>query len=338
MNEATTPSPGTAGGAGGSGGPGERLTVPLDGSVPADRNLLGGKGWGLLRMHQLGLPVPPAFTLTTAACRRYVEHGDRVPDELWDRVRAELAVLEQRTGSRLGGPPPLLVSVRSGAPVSMPGMMDTVLNVGRTPPRERALEELRAAVCRVFDSWRGDRARAYRAAHGIPDDLGTAVTVQAMVFGDRDDRSGTGVYVTRDPVTGEPAPFGEWLPRAQGEELVGGRTTPRPLAELRRALPEVYERLLGFGRRLERAHRDVLEIEFTVESGVLHLLQARTSTSTPLAAARWAVDLVREGVITIPQALARVDVERAASPRAVGVGGSWARVVATGVGVAPGAA
>ncbi|MFG2830737.1 pyruvate, phosphate dikinase [Streptomyces sp. NPDC048434] len=350
------------------------LTAPLDGSVSADRSLLGGKGWGLQQMHQLGIPVPPAFTITTTACNQYFEQGSELSEELWDHVLGEIELLERRTGSRFGGTPPLLVSVRSGAPVSMPGMMDTLLNVGLTPAalawlgderqatglrdslaeyaaqerattlsaagslpsREHVLRELRSSITRVFDSWHSDRARTYRAANHIPDDLGTAVTVQAMVFGNLDERSGTGVYVTRNPITGEQVPFGEWLPQAQGEELVGGRSTPKPLDELRTAMPEIYEQLIGFGQRLERTQRNVLEIEFTVESGMLYLLQVRNSSSTPAAAARWAVDLVHSGVIEIPEALARVPVDAVPEARRSESRDETAALLASGIGVSPG--
>jgi pyruvate,orthophosphate dikinase len=275
------------------------LIVPLDGSVQADRKLLGGKGWGLQQMHQLGIPVPPAFTLSTDAYRHFTEHGNALSDELWAEVVAALEPLERKTGTRFGGTPPLLVSVRSGAPVSMPGMMDTVLNVGELP-------RLREAISSVFESWHSDRARTYRKANGISDDLGTAVTVQAMVFGDRDERSGTGVYITRNPITGAPTPFGEWLARAQGDDLVSGVRTPEPLAAMADALPEVHKQLLAIGRRLERTQRHALEIEFTVESGELYLLQVRNASGSGLARAVWAVDLVHEGLIDIAEALSRV--------------------------------
>jgi pyruvate,orthophosphate dikinase len=344
------------------------LTVPLDGSVSADRTLLGGKGWGLQQMHQLDIPVPPAFTITTRACRQYFAQGNTISDGLWTEVLEQVELLERRTGTRFGGTPPLLVSVRSGAPVSMPGMMDTLLNVGLTEAalawlgterqapglrdaltaqagavpmfaassvsaREHALRELRTAITRIFDSWHSERARVYRAANHVSDDLGTAVTVQAMVLGNLDERSGTGVYVTRDPVTGAPEPFGEWLPQAQGEDLVSGSRTPQPLARLRAAMPEQYEQLVGFGQLLERAQRNVLEIEFTIESGTLYLLQVRNSSSSPAAAARWAVDLVREGLIDISEALARVPEPQR---QTMGLAAGELTVLAQGIGVSPG--
>lgn len=307
------------------------LTVPLDGSVSADRSLLGGKAWGLQQMHQLGIPVPPAFTITTEGCSRYFERGNELPAQLWDEILDQLRMLERRAGARFGGTPPLTVSVRSGAPVSMPGMMDTLLNVGRTGSPS-ARYALRSAISQIFDSWNNERARAYRAANGIPDGLGTAVTVQAMVFGNRDERSGTGVYVTRNPLTGEPEPYGEWLAQAQGEELVAGGRTPEQLTALRATLPEVYEELIAHGQRLEHTQRNVLEIEFTVESGTLYLLQVRNSSSSPEAAARWAVDMVRAGVIDIEEALARVP-PRSAPAEQVAAGGP---PLATGIGVSAG--
>lgn len=317
------------------------LVIPLDGSIEADRSLLGGKAWGLQYMHRIGMPVPPAFTLTTRACAHYFDAGQKVSEQLWSAVLEQIDALERNTGSRLGGVPPLTVSVRSGAPVSMPGMMDTLLNVGQTrggsawatrvrnaassqeslfarqtsapalaperePERAAALQDLRTAISRIFDSWHSDRAKLYRHAHGIASDLGTSVTIQAMVMGDLDNNSGTGVYVTRNPLNGVPLPYGEWLPVAQGEQLVSGQRTPQPLTELQAALPDVYAQLLSYGQILERAHRNVLEIEFTVEAGTLYLLQARTSSSSPAAAARWAVDFVRERRISVDEALRRV--------------------------------
>ncbi|MFS8099439.1 pyruvate, phosphate dikinase [Lentzea alba] len=344
------------------------FVVPLDGSVTADRAVLGGKGWGLQQMNQLGIPVPPAFTLTTRACHEYFRNDGTLPEEIWAEVLTQLEMLERRTGSRFGSSPSLLVSVRSGAPVSMPGMMDTILNVGLTHAsaawqldelsstlresfpdlptlvafdsdgtRTEALAQLRSAICRIFDSWHSDRARIYRQANGIPDDLGTAVTVQAMVFGNRDERSGTGVYVTRNPITGEAVPFGEWLPRAQGEDLVAGKRTPLPLTALSEEQPEIYRQLIAIGQRLERAHRNVLEIEFTVESGELFLLQARNSSSSAVAAVHWAVDLVHEGLIDIPEALSRVPADWLPSTTEdAAVAASSDAPVATGLGVSPG--
>ncbi len=348
------------------------MVVRLDRAPEADRELLGGKGASLVRMAGLGIPVPPAFTLTTAACRRYQAEG--LSEALWAEVSDALGALEEQTGQRFGGVPPLLVSVRSGAPVSMPGMMDTLLNVGLTRPaldrlghdrphdlaagiresfaeapftvltaedeagaREEALAQLRWAIARIFDSWHNRRAGAYRRANGIPDDLGTAVTVQAMVFGNRDDRSGTGVYITRDPMTGANEPYGEWLPRAQGESLVSGEHSPLRLGALREEQPDAHRELLAAGRRLENLERHPVEIEFTVESGVLYLLQSRRSTRTPVAAVRWAVDLVDEGLLEVADAVERVDDETLR--KVTETGGSaeaGGRVLARGTGVVPG--
>lgn len=350
--------------------PGIPLVIPLNGSIQADRGLLGGKGWGLQEMHRLGIPVPPAFTLTTRACTRYFADGNDISDQLWAEVIEQIELLERRTGARFGATPPLLVSVRSGAPVSMPGMMDTLLNVGITDaglawldttrqsltlrhtltsrtgvallsddysgsPRERALGELRSAITQIFDSWHSERARIYRQANRISDRLGTAVTVQAMVFGNLDARSGTGVYVTRNPINGKPEPFGEWLATAQGEELVSGDRTPAPLTELQASMPEVYDQLIGIGQRLERLHCDAVEIEFTIESGSLYLLQVRNSSSSRAAAARWAVDLVRDGVIDISEALTRVPEQVALNDALAGLSGHLT-VLAEGIGVSPG--
>jgi pyruvate,orthophosphate dikinase len=343
------------------------LVVMLDGSVAADRGLLGGKGWGLQQMSELGIPVPPAFTLTTAACHQFYAAGHRMPERTWEQVLEHLEALERRTGARFGSTPPLLVSVRSGAPVSMPGMMDTMLNVGLTPAaiewlreagaepeliaelvetrkehgvpadRAEALDQLKAGISMVFESWHSDRAKVYRGANGIPDELGTGVTVQAMVFGNRDARSGTGVYITRNPITGEPIPFGEWLARAQGEELVSGKRTPDPLSALNEQQPEVYRQLVTIGRRLERSRRSVLEIEFTVESGVLYLLQVRDSSASGHAAAHWAVDLVHEGLIDIGEALSRVPAEwQPVAATTVGAGGAVARGLGVSQGIASG--
>jgi len=319
----------------------------LDGATHLDRATIGGKGYGLQQMSALGLPVPPAFVLTVAVCRDYRRKG-RLTHSTWGLVLEHLAALERSTGRRFGGTPPLLLSVRSGAAVSMPGMMDTELNVGCTPaalrwfeshdcapvmieelrrrlarsaasddthaakssptsePADAARQELRDAICRVLQSWDSDRARTYRRANGIDDDLGTAVVIQAMVFGNLDSRSGTGVYFTRNPIDGSPEPFGEWLAHAQGEDLVAGERTPVSLEQLIVDYPQVYQDLISIGRRLERTRSNVLEIEFTIESGALYLLQVREATGTPDATVHWVVDLVHDGVIDVEDALGRV--------------------------------
>lgn len=305
-----------------------------------DPSVLGGKAASLVRMLQLGLAVPPAFVVPAQVCRDRAA-GDGLPPGLGPALRAAIGDLERATGRRFGGAPPLLVSVRSGAAVSMPGMMDTLLNIGLDSSAEAALaaetgdrhfastlaealarqfadligplpadpqEQLEAAVLAVLDSWHGRRARRYREAHGIPHTLGTAVTVQAMVFGNRCARSGTGVLFTRNPVDGTPAPYGEWLSGAQGEAIVAGHCTPEPLATLADTLPDVHARLLAAGRLLETESRDCQDIEFTVDGGTLFLLQSRTAKRAPAAAVRIAVDLAGEGLISRSEAIARVTV------------------------------
>lgn len=298
----------------------------LNGRTGASRDVVGGKAFGIERMLQLGLPVPPAFVLTTAACRWYLA-SRRLPDSMWDRVRELMSELTRSTGLGFGDHhAPLLVSVRSGAAVSMPGMMDTVLNlgvpayagdtrsrfeeqfakvVGRPAPSD-PWEQLRLAIGAVFESWHSHRAVAYRREHGIAHDGGTAVTVQAMVFGNLDNHSGTGVLFSRDPVTGAAEPYGEWLPRAQGEDVVSGRADARPLTELAALLPDVHHDLLMAADLLEQDGRDVQDIEFTVESGRLWLLQTRAAKRSPEAAIRHAVRMVAEGLISRREALDRI--------------------------------
>ncbi|MEU7688378.1 PEP/pyruvate-binding domain-containing protein, partial [Streptomyces spectabilis] len=206
--------------------------VWLDGRKGLDPLQIGGKAMGINTMRGMGLPVPPAFALTIDACRSYHRAGRNLPDQTRAALADGIGCLEQATGRSFGARNgcPLRVSVRSGSARSMPGMLDTVLDVGTAP--ETAWEALTTAVAAVFDSWWSTRAVAYRRAHRISDDGGTAVTVQAMVFGDADDDSGTGVLFTRHPVTGASEPFGEWLPRARGEDLVSGRKSPQPLSAL----------------------------------------------------------------------------------------------------------
>jgi pyruvate, orthophosphate dikinase len=344
-------------------------TIGLNGEGAPDRKLIGGKAWSVARMQALGLNVPPAVVITTRACAAFIG-GHATPPGLEDEIAAGVAWLEERTGRRFGGGPrPLLVSVRSGAPVSMPGMMDTVLNLGINDETETALAEecgdaafarnthrrfldlyahivlkahpappdaggdpgtwrtavhtatgldipyeakaqLRGAVRAVFESWNSRRARRYRQHHGIPDDLGTAVTIQAMVFGNLDARSGTGVLFSRNPLTGEPTPYGEYLPRAQGEDVVSGKFTPEPLSTLAKELPEAHAGLLAAAQTLERAGRDVQDIEFTIERGQLFFLQSRSAKLAPHAAVRIAVDLVRDGLIDEDTALSRITPEQ----------------------------
>ncbi|MCW2717317.1 pyruvate, phosphate dikinase [Pseudonocardia sp.] len=317
----------------------------LDGTSSASRDAIGGKAWSINRMRALGLPVPPAFAVVTGECARYVDAGRRLRDDLWERVVAGVHHLEGVTGRGFGDTThPLLVSVRSGAATSMPGMMDTVLNLGITDAVEAALaaeasspeyaadthrrfrelytsvvggpvpldpwEQLRAAICAVFDSWQSPRARTYRRHHGIADAGGTAVTVQAMVFGNLDGTSGTGVLFSRNPMTGEKPAYGEWLARGQGEDVVSGRCTPRPLAELADELPGVHAELLAAADTLERTGRDIQDIEFTVEAGRLWLLQSRVAKRAPAAAVRAAVDMVDAGEISPEEAVARVSADQ----------------------------
>lgn len=333
-----------------------------EGPLP-DRALIGGKAWSIARMVDLGLPVPPAFVITTRACAAYQASG--FPPGLEQEIADGIAWLEQQTGRTYGhGPSPLLVSVRSGAPVSMPGMMDTILNMGITTETAEALavetgdpafahdthrrfydlyahivmrseidgfdnaatpadwdallsaaglvfpsdptERLHAAVRAVFESWNSRRAKRYRQHHGIPDDLGTAVTVQAMVFGNLSGTSGTGVMFSRNPVTGGRAPYGEYLACAQGEDVVSGKFTPRPLDAMRETIPEAYDELLHAAETLERSCGDVQDIEFTVQNSKLYLLQARAAKRAPAAAVRFAIDMLDEGKIDAATALDRV--------------------------------
>jgi pyruvate,orthophosphate dikinase len=365
-----------------------RYVYAFDEAAPGGRELLGGKGIGLAEMTELGVPVPAGFTITTQACREAMSLG-RAPEGLDAEVDEHVARLEQRAGKRFGDPQdPLLVSVRSGAAVSMPGMMDTILNLGlndvaveglaRTTGNPRfardsyrrliqmfgevvagidghrfeqsladlkskrrvahdtdltaddlaelletykatyrdatgsdfpqdAREQLRRAVDAVFDSWGNPRAQVYRRAHRIPDDLGTAVNVVQMVFGNKGEDCGTGVCFTRDPSTGEPGLYGEFLANAQGEDVVAGIRTPEPLEAMQARLPEAYERLLETMRRLEEHYRDMQDIEFTVEEGRLYLLQTRAAKRTAAAGLKAAVDMVDEGLISRDDAIARID-------------------------------
>ncbi|MEW2581256.1 PEP/pyruvate-binding domain-containing protein [Streptomyces syringium] len=313
--------------------------VWLDGRKGLDPLQIGGKATGINAMRGMGLPVPPAFTLTTDAYRSYHRAGRILPDGTRAALADGISRLEQKTGRRFGvrNGCPLRVSVRSGAARSMPGMLDTVLDLGAAP--DTAWEELTAAVAAVFDSWWSKRAVAYRRAHQIGDDGGTAVTVQAMVFGDADDDSGTGVLFTRHPVTGAPEPFGEWLPRARGEDLVAGRSSPEPLSALSAKLPAVHRGLLSAARQLEAAARWPQDIEFTVERGHLWLLQTRDAHFPAMATARVAVALERDGLIDVDEALRRAGLRDGVRPdqsrspyRATG------KVLARGLPASPGIA
>jgi pyruvate,orthophosphate dikinase len=326
----------------------------LDGSTNPDPVVAGGKAAGIARMVSAGFPVPPAFALPTAVCREFLTTGDGVLDALWADVRLGMSHVEERSGKVFGSADrPLLVSVRSGAARSMPGMMDTILNLGlnqeitaglaRTWGAEHARDtrqrfeqhfsevvgvedipvdpwvQLRLAIAAVFRSWRSSRAVAYRRRYGLDDEVGTAVTVQAMVFGNADERSGTGVLFTRNPSTGKPEPFGEWLTRAQGEDVVSGTREPQSLDALAVLLPEVHAQLIDHARRLEQRNRDVQDIEFTVESGRLWLLQTRSAKRSPRGAVAIAVALGREGLITPEEAVSRVTADQARAVMAPGL-------------------
>ncbi len=293
------------------------------------KRLLGGKAANLAVMaRDLDLPVPPAFTISTVACNEYLAHG--WPAGLDAELREHMATMEARVGRRFGDPTdPLLVSVRSGAPVSMPGMMDTILNLGLNAATTAGLaarskspkfaancqkrfvamfrdivgveavpedpwQQLRSAVEAVFRSWNGDRARTYRQREGISDDLGTAVTVQAMVFGNRSVDSGTGVLFTRNPATGEPTLYGDVMFNAQGEDVVAGTHRTEPIAVLDERMPRVARELRDAATRLERHHADLCDIEFTIEHGTLWMLQCRVGKRSPQAALRIAVDMAED--------------------------------------------
>ena len=389
------------------------------------RALLGGKGAGLAEMTNAGLPVPPGFTITTEACNAYYAAGKEMPPGLWDDVLAHMKALEEESGKRFGDPAnPLLVSVRSGAAFSMPGMMDTVLNLGLNPDtvaglialtgnerfgydawrrfiamfgrivleipagkfdepfdalkqrrgvkldtelsaddlREAADEyraivrtatgedfptdpyrQLELATRAVFDSWFGKRAHDYREFNKIPHDLGTAVNIVTMVFGNMGADSGTGVAFTRDPNTGERVLYGEYLTNAQGEDVVAGVRTPAKISQMRDELPEVYQQFTEIGERLEKHYRDVQDLEFTIERGKLYMLQTRSAKRTAPAAVKIAVDMVGEGILTKQEALGRVEpaqivqlllprFDEAAKARAMD------RFLAKGLNASPGAA
>jgi pyruvate, orthophosphate dikinase len=377
-----------------------RYVYDFDEPAEGGRELLGGKGIGLAEMTQLGVPVPAGFTITTGACRAYMASGGELPEGLEEEIDDHLARLEETTGKRFGDPDdPLLVSVRSGAAVSMPGMMDTILNVGlndeaaaggerfvldsyrrliqmygetvegidarrfedaldeedlpatieafkaiyedetgRLFPQD-AREQLGRAVRAVFESWNTPRAQAYRRYNKIPDDLGTAVNVVQMVFGNKGVESGTGVAFTRDPSTGEAGLYGEFLADAQGEDVVAGIRTPVPVEAMRDRLPEAFDELVETIRRLEEHYKEMQDIEFTVEDGKLFLLQTRSAKRTAAAALKAAVDMVDEGLITREQAVVRIDpgqLDQLLHPR-IDPNSSF-EVVATGLNASPGAA
>jgi pyruvate, orthophosphate dikinase len=350
-----------------------RWVHPLAPEVGEPAGVLGGKAHGLVVLRRLGLPVPPGFVIGTGACRAFRQKG-RLPDGLDRELAAAVADLEVATGRRLGGPGrPLAVSVRSGGAVSMPGMMTTILNVGLTaeaadglaaetgdrrfaldarrrllsgfaaataePVPDDAVGQLHLAVAAVLASWDTPRATTYRELHGIPHDLGTAVTVQAMVFGNRDEHSGTGVAFSRNPSTGEPVPFGEVLFGHQGDDVVSGRSLTRPLHELAGREPAVWAGLLEALRRVERRYRDACSLEFTFEAGELWLLQVRRGGLAGAAAVRVATDLADEGLIGRHEALLRVAPEQLRQLGTLRIADlEAADVLARGLGAGPGVA
>ena len=353
------------------------------------RELLGGKGANLAEMASLGLPVPPGFTITTQACTYYYDNAHNFPEDLAPQITAALATIERQVGATFGDPDhPLLVSVRSGAPVSMPGMMDTVLNLGLNDVTVAGLakqsgderfawdsyrrfiqmygdvvlgldhydfedileehkrdeditadtditaqgwkdivarykkivedktgkafpedpkEQLWGAIRAVFESWRIPRAVTYRKIHHIPDDWGTAVNIQSMVFGNMGDDCATGVAFTRDPSNGQNLFYGEFLVNAQGEDVVAGIRTPQPIADMRAAMPDIYNQLLDVREKLENHFRDMQDIEFTVQSGQLYMLQTRNGKRSAAAALKIAADMVEEKRISREEALLRLD-------------------------------
>jgi len=353
------------------------------------RDILGGKGANLAEMAGIGLPVPPGFTVSTEVCNLFLKSGNRLTEQVQEEILANLRKLEEATGQKFGDPQnPLLVSVRSGAKFSMPGMMDTILNLGlndqtveglalKSDDRRFALdcyrrliqmfsdvvlqvekrkfeeilkevkqesnvnqdyelspealeglivrykelvkqktgrdfpqdvyEQLFMAVSAVFNSWNNPRAITYRRLNHIPDDLGTAVNVQQMVFGNFGPHSGTGVGFTRNPATGEKEIFGEYLINAQGEDVVAGIRTPFPIKELAHQMPEAFQELVEITTSLEKHYRDAQDFEFTIQEGKLYMLQTRNGKRTGMAAVKIAVDMVHEGLITKEDALRQVD-------------------------------
>ena len=333
----------------------------------ATADVVGGKAHGLILLSRLGLPVPAGFVIGTEACRVYLRDG-RLPAGLGAELAAAIAGLESGTGRTFGGPRrPLAVSVRSGAAQSMPGMMTTILNVGLTaaatagltgdarfardarrrfeagfaaatgdrPVPDDAMGQLELAVAAVFSSWNTPRARTYRELHGIRHDRGTAVIVQAMVFGNRDQQSGSGVAFSRDPNTGEPTPYGEVLFGHQGEDVVSGTAHTHPLPELAGREPAVWAGLRAAMRRVEEQYRDACYLEFTYEAGELWLLQVRPGRFAGPAAVRLATDLADEGLIGRAEAVLRVSPRHLRHTRRLAAPGD---VFARGLGACPGAA
>lgn len=388
------------------------------------RDLLGGKGANLAEMTNIGLPVPPGFTITTEVCTEYYEVGKKLPEGLMDEVKAAIADVEKQMNRTFGGSEkPLLVSVRSGAKFSMPGMMDTVLNLGLNPTTLEAMvketgnerfvydsyrrfimmfsdvafgiskhgfdehifgeykkkvgaktdldlsaedmkevsrlflehvkkeagrefptdpyEQLALSVEAVFRSWNNDRAIVYRRTEKIPDEIGTAVNVQSMVYGNAGDDCGTGVAFTRDPSTGESLLYGEYLMNAQGEDVVAGVRTPVPISELEKQNPEVYAEFVRLATTLENHYKDMQDLEFTIEHGRLFMLQCRSGKRTGPAAVNLAVSMVEEGLITKEEAVQRVTgshLDQLLHPRINPKALEGATLLATGLAASPGAA
>ena len=401
----------------------ERFVYKLSEGDASMRDLLGGKGAGVAEMTKLGMPVPEGFTITTQACRSYLSGSNDINQEIREQVLSSLSDLEKTTGKRLGdGDNPLLVSVRSGAQVSMPGMMDTILNLGLnqevvqalisktgnprwawdsyrrfiqmysnvvmglpedvfeqrlsarkaerqvssdndldaedmewlarsflddykqqedrefpTDPTIQLFESIKA----VFRSWNNPRAVYFRQINGIPDDLGTAVTVQRMVFGNLSQDSGTGVAFSRNPITGEKGLFGEYLMNAQGEDVVAGIRTPEPLSTLSERSPEIYQTFVDIAHKLELHYRDMQDMEFTIEEGRLYMLQTRNGKRAPQAAFQIASDLVDEGVLTQEDAVSSIDplqVSALLHPRFDPAALQTGKELGTGLPASPGAA
>ena len=351
------------------------LDAPHALTLAEAKSLLGGKAANLgVMSRELGLPVPPGFVITTSTCGTFLASG--WPAGLEDEIRDRMAAVEAIARRRFGDPyDPLLVSVRSGAPVSMPGMMDTILNLGLNEATAAGLArvagsdafarscrdrfvasfraivgvaevpedpwlQLRLAIEAVFRSWNSDRARAYRRKEGIPDDLGTAVTVQAMVFGNRGANSATGVLFTRNPATGEPTLYGDILFDAQGEDVVAGTHRTEPIGVLDERMPAVAADLRDFAIRLERHYADLCDIEFTIENGRLWMLQVRVGKRSPQAALRIAVDMARDETFPLSreEAVRHVASLLAHPPTATSVRSSFVLPLASGLPASPGMA
>ncbi|MBN1593284.1 MAG: pyruvate, phosphate dikinase [Candidatus Coatesbacteria bacterium] len=385
------------------------------------KDLLGGKGANLAEMARLGIPVPPGFTISTEACIEYFKSGGNYPEGMWAELEKQLAKVEALTNKSFSDPAnPLLVSVRSGARVSMPGMMDTVLNLGLNDTTveglakkagdarfaydsyrrfvtmfgdvvlgvphsafekileaekekhgakldtelsadslkavaeagkkmvqektgkafpEDPIEQLKLAINAVFKSWFNERAKTYRAKYGISEDWGTAVNVQAMVFGNTGEKSGTGVAFTRDPATGANEFYGEYLMNAQGEDVVAGIRTPEKIGKLKEQMPHAYDQLVDIRERLEKHYRDMQDIEFTIEHGELYMLQTRNGKRTGPAAIKVAVDMVESGMITKEEAILRVEPDHIEQMLHRGIDpNEKLNVIAKGLPASPGAA